>query len=220
MFKKMLLVSGSLLLLAACDQAKIQEIMEKDAAEQSSDAMMKDDDKMMDKDDAMMDDEKMMEDDKMEDDKMEGDTMMKGDDKMMENDDASMAADGETMMMEGEDAMMDDEKMMEDDKMEVEASGQYLAYSDGVIGNGESSVLFFKAPWCPSCKKNDGILTELYGKGGASLNTYKIDYDTATELKKQYGITSQDTFVLIDGSGKAVSSVTFPSESALLALVQ
>ncbi len=102
---------------------------------------------------------------------------------------------------------------------ELASEGSYTAFKDGVIGNGETSVLFFHATWCPACKKNNGLLESWYGAEQFMRSVYKIDFDTATELRKQFGVTGQDTFVLIDGSGNEIERVSFPSQSALRALL-
>jgi thiol-disulfide isomerase/thioredoxin len=102
---------------------------------------------------------------------------------------------------------------------ELASEGSYTAFKDGVIGNGETSVLFFHATWCPACKKNNGLLESWYGAEQFMRSVYKIDFDTATELRKQYGVNGQDTFVLIDGSGKEIERVSFPAQSALRALL-
>lgn len=121
---------------------------------------------------------------------------------------------------------MDDKKMedtMEEDKPADDAAAMkkaaYTAYTDGVIGNGEESVLFFHATWCPKCKANDGKLNTWYGAGEPTRSAYKIDYDSATELRQKYGITQQDSFVLIDGAGNKVDLVSFPTEAKLKELV-
>jgi len=38
----------------------------------------------------------------------------------------------------------------------------------------------------------------------AGVTIVKVDYDTATDLKRRYGVTMQHTFVQVDGSGEAV----------------
>lgn len=97
--------------------------------------------------------------------------------------------------------------------------GTYSSYVDGVIGNGMESVLFFHAAWCPYCIANDMRLQNWYGSDAFPRSTYKIDYDTADELKKLFNVTNQDTFILIDGNGNELKRVTFPSESALRELL-
>jgi thiol-disulfide isomerase/thioredoxin len=93
--------------------------------------------------------------------------------------------------------------------------GQYVAYEDGVIGNGSPAVLFFAASWCPSCQANDARLSEWYNNGGLYLSVHKIDYDNSADLKARYGVVQQDTFVRIDAEGNAVRLTSFPNESAL-----
>lgn len=127
-------------------------------------------------------------------------------------------------MMEGMERMNDRADMEVDAPTEVPslpkigrtgAQGTYTAFSSDVIGNGEESVLFFHAAWCPKCKANDGLLTTYYGAEAFPRSTYKIDFDSATELRAHYGVTGQDTFILIDGSGNEISRTRFPSPSAL-----
>lgn len=91
----------------------------------------------------------------------------------------------------------------------------YSAYSDGVIGNGKESVLFFHAAWCPKCQSNDAKLSAWYEGNTFGRSIYKIDFDSATALRGKYGVTGQDTFILIDGAGNEISRARFPSEAAL-----
>jgi thiol-disulfide isomerase/thioredoxin len=141
----------------------------------------------------------------------EEDAMMKKDEGMVKEEDAMMKKD--EGMVKDEDAMM----KKEEDAM---TKGAYLAYSDGVIGNGKTSVLFFHAAWCPACRQGDKDLAGIYGAGTAGINTYKVDYDTATALKSKYGVTSQHTFVLIDGTGKALKTMVGATASQLSELVK
>ncbi|MFZ2502450.1 MAG: thioredoxin family protein [Nocardioides sp.] len=67
------------------------------------------------------------------------------------------------------------------------------AYADGKV------VLFFHAPWCPSCRASE----ESINADGvpAGLTIVKVDYDSMTELKQKYGITVQHSFVQVDAEG-------------------
>lgn len=101
----------------------------------------------------------------------------------------------------------------------VAANGTYTAYKEGVIGNGQVSLLFFYAAWCPKCQTNDALLTDWYGSKAFPVSSYKIDYDTATSLKSKYGVVQQDTFILIDGSGAEITRTAFPSQDKLMQLI-
>ncbi len=125
-----------------------------------------------------------------------------------ENDAAMMQKNGEA-----------DGAMMKKDV--VKQASQYTAYTEDVLGNGHTKLLFFHASWCPSCKKSDGDLQALYGGSVApSISTYKVDYDTSAELKQKYGVTSQHTFVVVDGLGNQISKVTGATSEQLSALVK
>lgn len=102
----------------------------------------------------------------------------------------------------------------------VVAKGAYLAYADGVIGNGQKSVLFFHASWCPSCKKANTFLESYYAGNDVPLTVYKVDYDSNKELRSRYGVTYQHTFVVIDGEGKAIKTVLGPTNAQLEVLLK
>jgi thioredoxin 1 len=157
-------------------------------------------------------------------DMMQKDTMMKSESSMMTRPEDSMMKKDDGAMMKSEGAMMKEDSMM---KSESSAMGNqpvaratYAAYAEGVIGNGSTSLLFFHAPWCPNCRTADKDLVSIYADGTASISTYKVDYDTAAALKSRYGVTYQHTFVLIDGEGNALKTVSGPTASALAALVK
>ena len=95
----------------------------------------------------------------------------------------------------------------------------YAPYREGIIGNGQTSVLFFHATWCGECKRDDKALTEWYENNEIEISTYKVDYDTATDLKSRYGIVQQNTYVVIDGEGNAVKTVSFPGVDTLRELL-
>lgn len=76
--------------------------------------------------------------------------------------------------------------------------GMYKEYSQAAFAQAadQNRVLFFHAGWCPACRQNDMTLQ----KDGIPEGTvvFKVDYDTATDLRNTYGVTSQDTFVQVD----------------------
>jgi len=134
-----------------------------------------------------------------------------------------------------EDAMMEDDKMMdedaaadaeeegammEDDKAVMEpTTGTYTGYVDGVIGNGQESVLFFHAAWCPTCVAEDTNFVERASNENLSINVYKLDYDSNTELRTQFGVTNQHTLVHINGEGEVIESITGPTAEQIEAMV-
>lgn len=103
---------------------------------------------------------------------------------------------------------------------EMFALGIYTDYTDDVIGDGDPSVLFFHAAWCPICKRTDETLTQWYGEEDFPLSVYKVDYDNSSDLKTRYGVTYQHTFVLLDGEGNALKMLAAPSDEDLKSLLQ
>lgn len=158
----------------------------------------------------------------------ESEEMEKGEKEKEEVDEVSEGAEV-TNKQESGDMRMEKEEVMEEEngKMKEEKAkeaseaknGQYTVYNSGVIGNGEESVLFFHAAWCPACKANNQKLNDWYGSSDFSRSVYKIDFDTATDLRSKYRVTGQDTFILIDGAGNELRRVRFPSEGALKELL-
>jgi len=85
-------------------------------------------------------------------------------------------------------------------------SGAYQPYTKAAFdtAKGRQRVLFFHATWCPNCKRADADIRANLADLPAKVVVFKTDYDKEAALKRQYGITSQHTFVLVDARGKAL----------------
>ena len=75
-------------------------------------------------------------------------------------------------------------------------------------------VLFFNASWCPTCK---ATVESLDADGvPAGLTVVSVDYDAANDLRKQYGVTVQHTFVQVDQQGNQLAKFSgAPSGEAI-----
>lgn len=124
---------------------------------------------------------------------------------------ASMSIKSEVVMQKDVDIMMKNEEVDMMDKQE-EASdtmmkaGSYEAYAPEKIARAETGdvVLFFHAAWCPSCR---GLNSDIEANMSAipeGLSILKLNYDTETELKKKYGVTTQHTLVQVDKDGNLI----------------
>lgn len=69
-------------------------------------------------------------------------------------------------------------------------------------------VLFFAADWCPTCQEATKNLEAEPGAIPAGLAIVRVDYDNSDDLKKKYGVTTQHTFVQVDGDGNEVAKWT------------
>jgi thiol-disulfide isomerase/thioredoxin len=85
--------------------------------------------------------------------------------------------------------------------------GRYTAFTEDVLTDGSTKILFFHASWCPSCKKANQDLTEMYAEEKFVVSTYKVDYDKAKDLKRKYGVIQQHTFILIDAQGNELDRI-------------
>lgn len=128
------------------------------------------------------------------------------------------ASNGGTMMASSSDAMMSNDMSYDalkksgklaDVKMGValrmaKSNGMKVEYKSlmatETLASKNPTVLFFAADWCPSCQAD---LKDINVNGArlGKVNVVVVDYDKSADLKAQYGITAQDTFVQIDSMG-------------------
>ena len=81
--------------------------------------------------------------------------------------------------------------------------GAYVEYSDDAIAQAEGRVLlFFHAPWCPQCRSVESDILAQGVPDGVTI--IKVDYDSRQDLRQQYGVTLQTTFVEVDADGAEV----------------
>jgi thiol-disulfide isomerase/thioredoxin len=85
--------------------------------------------------------------------------------------------------------------------------GSYEVYAPEKLTRAEQgpTVLFFKATWCPSCKALDADLQASRSEIPANVTILETDYDTYTDLKKKYGVTTQHTLVQVDAQGNMLT---------------
>jgi len=105
-----------------------------------------------------------------------------------------------------EDAMND--SIVEDDvMMENKVLGTYEVYSPEKLEKAQTGdvVLFFHAPWCPTCRALDTDINNSITDIPEGVTILKTDYDTSDELKKKYGVTYQHTLVQVDSEGNMIN---------------
>lgn len=103
------------------------------------------------------------------------------------------------------DAMKKDESTKTGDAM---TKGSYISYADYAKTQDKYKdykvVLYFHAPWCPTCRALDKNINANLGAIPTKTIIVKTDYDSSNELKKKYGVTYQHTLVQIDSGGNKV----------------
>jgi len=81
--------------------------------------------------------------------------------------------------------------------------GYYGNYGDDV-NEYEKVVLFFTAAWCPSCTDAEKNIESERRDIPRDIAIIKVDFDAMEELKQQYVVSKQHTFVLVDVDGKEI----------------
>ena len=128
----------------------------------------------------------------------------------------------DSMDKDAKDGMKKDS--MEKDAMEKDSMNkggefvtyeQYMEHSDAAMHHDGRTVLFFDASWCPDCQKLKNALSSEHDVIPADVTVVDVDYDSHNDLRKQYGVTMQHTFVEVDAQGNKVSSWSITDPSAL-----
>ena len=88
----------------------------------------------------------------------------------------------------------------------AQTQSRYVVYSKTAFeaAREKKRVLFFFAPWCPTCVPADKAFQANLAKIPEDVVLFKTDYDSSTDLKKNYAITYQHTFVLVDANGDEI----------------
>ncbi len=138
------------------------------------------------------------------------DTRLAGDPSLKEMDGKDMAADagGEILSL----PEIDDEVIVSGevaDSLPL-ASGSYEKYSPEKLALAEAGdvVLFFHAPWCPSCRGLESDIEKNLSQIPDGVHILVVDYDSATDLKRKYSVVRQHTLVQVDESGNEVKKLT------------
>lgn len=89
----------------------------------------------------------------------------------------------------------------------VQEESRYIVYSKTAFetAKGKKRIYFFHAPWCPTCRPADAAFQKDAAHIPENVVLFKTDYDTSAELKKQYAVTYQHTFIQVDENGREVT---------------
>jgi thiol-disulfide isomerase/thioredoxin len=89
-------------------------------------------------------------------------------------------------------------------------AGSFIDYSDYQADQERFAdndvVLFFNASWCPTCQEATKNLKAAQVPEG--LTVVSVDYDSNVDLRRDYGVTTQHTFVQVDPAGEELAKFT------------
>jgi thiol-disulfide isomerase/thioredoxin len=98
------------------------------------------------------------------------------------------------------------------------APGAYVTLADyendPTAYSGTKVVYFFHAEWCPTCRATESAIDDTGIPDG--LTVVKVDYDTETGLRQEYGVTQQHTFVQVDDGGAELARWTGSADGAAI----
>ena len=117
--------------------------------------------------------------------------------------DEAMMKQEQTAAMEKAKMAKEEDAMSTDDAMSKHGSYVTLAtYNSNPAKYADTKkVYFFHASWCPICQ---GIHKEIEADMSlipTGVTLIKTDFDSSTDLRQKYGVTTQYTFVQVDNSG-------------------
>lgn len=150
------------------------------------------------------------------------DIMMQSPGETPENENTMM----EKTDVENTDSMMKDspdESMQSGEAMMEKTTGSYETYESSKLARAETGdvVLFFHAPWCPTCRALNADIEENRTSIPDGVTILQTDYDTNTDLKKKYGVTYQHTLVQVDAAGNMIKKWSGGNTlSSVLSMIQ
>lgn len=99
---------------------------------------------------------------------------------------------------------------------ETEAYTPYTEELYSSLVGKQAFALFFHAEWCPTCRQMEKEITANLSTLPEGTQILKADFDKESELKKEYGITSQSTVVIINAKGKAIKTLSAPTSTEIV----
>ena len=77
-------------------------------------------------------------------------------------------------------------------------------YSDQALAAarqaGQPVAVHFHADWCPTCKQQEKVLTQLKSEPGLDITVLVADYDLEKDLRKAMKVRMQSTLVVFKGN--------------------
>ena len=97
-------------------------------------------------------------------------------------------------------------------------SGTFTEYDAAKVAASEAEhvVLFFRAPWCPSCRALERDIQANATNIPAGVEIYRVDFDTEIALKRELGIVRQHSVIEVTPEGSPVGPVSHPANLAAL----
>lgn len=82
---------------------------------------------------------------------------------------------------------------------------------------GKSIILNFHADWCPTCRKQNKVITEILRSADFSkVVWFKVDFDNSESLQKELNVSRQSTLIFYKGESEVNRSIGETQKDRLL----
>ena len=91
---------------------------------------------------------------------------------------------------------------------------------DKALADGKPVVVDFAASWCPTCKAQKPIVSELMQRPAfKDLTIFDVDFDAQKDIVRSFDVRMQSTFVVFKGKTETARSVGETRREAIEALM-
>ena len=106
----------------------------------------------------------------------------------------------------------------------VSMAGERIDYSpaafDAAQKAGRSILVEIHAPWCPTCRAQAPILSELEGQAKFEhLLVVHVDFDSQKDAVQRFGARMQSTLIIFKGQSETARSVGDTNAASIAALL-
>lgn len=103
-------------------------------------------------------------------------------------------------------------------------AGEWKNYDEAAFkqaqAQGKTVVLDFHADWCSTCKKQKPVLEGLLeDKDLGSVVGFTVDFDSATDLKKNLKVQKQSTLIVYKGKSEVARNMGLTSKDDIKSLI-
>lgn len=91
---------------------------------------------------------------------------------------------------------------------------------DAALAAGGPVLVEISAPWCPTCRAQRAILTELLAQPDfAAVTVFEVDFDSRKDVVRALGARSQSTLIAYVGGEEALRTVGDASREGIAAML-
>ena len=92
---------------------------------------------------------------------------------------------------------------------------------DALQKEGKPTLVMIHADWCPTCKAQAPIISELLGRAEyKSLNAMRVDFDQQKDAVKGFKATMQSTLIVFKGGKEVGRSTGDTQKDSIAALLK